>query len=163
MQHGTNSPLRIELNTVLEGQALSISRQGRLLIANLERGTQGPGTALKETMYAAQDLASYFDGTQPTPESNRNGIPHARDWDTGHAMHLVRDLEFALDEARQDIPDSLYASAVRGLLELTVKIAVTSSYEETKPFLDRMVRGELPDQPGTPVFETEKGIGKSDP
>ena len=151
MQHGTNSPLRIELNTVLEGQALSISRQGRLLIANLERGTQGPGTALKETMYAAQDLASYFDGTQPTPESNRNGIPHARDWDTGHAMHLIRDVALSLDEVHEDLPEGFHATILQDLLEFTIEIAVTVSYEETKPFLDRMVRGELPD-PEKPHF-----------
>ena len=58
----------------------------------------------QEVLGAARDLADYLDGSRPAPAENRHHIPHARKWDTRHALHLVKDLSCALDESREILP-----------------------------------------------------------
>ena len=77
----------------------------------------------------------------PPPESNRNGIPHARRRDLGHAMHMVKVLTNSLDEARPELSEPLYQKAIRELLGPAVEVALLASCNEARPFLDEMVRG----------------------
>ena len=77
----------------------------------------------------------------PPPESNRNGIPHPRRRDLGHAMHMVKVLTNSLDEARPELSEPLYQKAIRELLGLAVEVALLASCNEARPFLDEMVRG----------------------
>ncbi len=152
--------LKPQLDTLCRMQVTTIGWKAEMTKTIIERGIRGiqeqdhpeqettqrdACPEMDEMIGAAGDLAVYLDGTRPTPESNRNGILHAQDWNTGLAMHLVRDVEIALDEARTLIPEKLYADALRSLLELTIEIAVTGSGEDAKPFLDQMVKGELAD------------------
>ena len=77
----------------------------------------------------------------PPPESNRNGIPHARRRDLGHAMHMVKVLTNSLDEAPPELSEPLYQKAIRELLGPAVEVALLASCNEARPFLDEMVRG----------------------
>ena len=38
------------------------------------------------------------------PEANRRGIPHPREWDLWHAMHLIRDVAYELAPNPQEGP-----------------------------------------------------------
>ena len=94
-----------------------------------------------ELLGAARDLADYLGGDRVPPETNRHGIPHATGWDLGHAMHLVRDLAFHLDEARQEVPESTRLRVLQQVLNLAIEIALVSGHKENRALLDRLVAG----------------------
>ena len=74
---------------------------GGMAVRILE-ATKEMGDPPREVLGAAHNMADYLDGSQPIPAENRHGIPHAREWDTGHAFHMVKDMTYALDEARAE-------------------------------------------------------------
>ena len=78
----------------------------------------------------------------PPPESNRNGIPHARRRDLGtrHAHGQSPD-EFPRRGAAGAFGRPLYPKAIRELLGPAVEVALLASCNEARPFLDEMVRG----------------------
>ena len=74
------------------------------IASDLDPGPGNPAGIPTSVLEAAKDMADYLDGERTTPESHRNGIPHAKGWDVGHALHLVEDLAHSMDEGRRSFP-----------------------------------------------------------
>ena len=111
-------------------------------------GKDRPDNMPEDLLGAVKDMADYLDGDRVPPETNRNGIPHAQEWDMGHAVNLVRDVEICLREAQEEIPAPIQLEALRELLDLTAHFGRASSQPENKPLLDQLARGELFSIPG---------------
>ena len=93
---------------------------------------------------AAKDLADYLGLDCPVPEENRHGIPHAQEWDAGHALHMIKGLAMELDNARDEMGPERYTELVCQLLGLTICTAECSRQGGMEEFLDQLVRGETP-------------------
>lgn len=69
-------------------------------------------------------------GEQNDPqETNQNGIPHARNWDT-QAMGLIRGLECIVDHAQEGM---LRNPRMKVLREPGIETTLVSSYGENSP------------------------------
>ena len=98
-----------------------------------------------ELLGAARDLVDYLGVDRVPPETNRHGIPHAIDWDIGHAMHLVRDMALHLDAAQQEIPEYTRIRGLQELLNLAIEMALISKDTRNHPVLDELVAGSIAD------------------
>ena len=112
---------------------------------NVSQG-KTPDNIPQEVLGAAWDLADYLDGSRVPPETNRHGIPHAQGWELDHAMHLIRDLAYAVNEAREEIPPEVQIKVLQELLDIAVDAALLSRYEENRPFLKRLAAGTIEQQ-----------------
>ena len=112
---------------------------------NISQG-KTPDKIPQEVLGAAWDLADYLDGSRVPPETNRHGIPHAQGWELDHAMHLIRDLAYAVNEAREEIPPEVQIKVLQELLDIAVDAALLSRYEENRPFLKRLAAGTIEQQ-----------------
>ena len=112
---------------------------------NVSQG-KTPDNIPQEVLGAARDLADYLDGSRVPPETDRHGIPHAQGWELDHAMDLIRDLAYAVNEAREEIPPEVQIKVLQELLDIAVDAALLSRYEENRPFLKRLAAGTIEQQ-----------------
>ncbi len=112
---------------------------------NVSQG-KTPDNIPQEVLGAARDLADYLDGSRVPPETNRHSIPHAQGWELDHAMHLIRDLAYAVNEAREEIPPEVQIKVLQELLDISIDAALLSRYEENRPFLKRLAAGIIEQQ-----------------
>ena len=112
---------------------------------NISQG-KTPDNIPQEVLGAARDMTDYLDGSRVPPETNRHGIPHAQGWELDHAMHLIRDLAYAVNEAREEIPPEVQIKVLQELLDIAVDAALLSQHEENRSFLKRLTAGTIEQQ-----------------
>ena len=133
----------IALRTAQRTRVITLGRQAVHILKTLtpreDQPQQTPGPR-----EAAMDLADYLDGTRQAPEHNQSNIPHARDWQLDHALHLIRDVAQAVNDPSATIPPTLSLITMQELLDLTIEAALLSHHPDNRPLLDRLVQGDLP-------------------
>ena len=101
-----------------------------------------PQGLTEELLGATKDMADYLSGDRVPPETNQNGIPHAKDWQLDHAVHLIRDVAYAIEKHPGDMPPEAQAKALMDLLYLATEVALVNRDGENKRLLDLMVAGK---------------------
>ena len=141
---------QVTLHTVRRNQVASLGMQASLMAATLDprlaHNATGeevrPKGLTEELLGATRDMADYLGGDRVPPETNRNGIPHAKDWQLDHAVHLIRDVAYAIEKHPGDMPPEAQAKALMDLLYLATEVALVNRDGENKRLLDLMVAGK---------------------
>ena len=147
--HLTPKEFREKLGHILKSRVATLGIKATLMAATLaprlhpDAYGEGktPDGVSEEVLGAVRDMADYLGGNRAPPESNRNNIPHARTWDLGHAVHLMRDVAYAIEKSPGEMSPAAQKQALLDLLDLTWEISLVSRDEGALPLLDLMVAG----------------------
>lgn len=147
--HPTPKEFSEKLGQILKRRVVTLGIQATLMAATLDprlhpdaddKG-KAPDGISPEVLGAARDMADYLGGSQAPPESNRNNIPHARAWDLGHAVHVMRDVAYAIEKFPGEMSPAAQKRGLLDLLDLTWDAALVSQEEGSLPLLNLMVEG----------------------
>ena len=145
--HLTPKEFSEKLGHILKRRVVTLGIQATLMAATLDprlhpdAGGKAPDGISPEVLGAARDMADYLGGSRAAPESNRNSIPHARTWDLNHAVHVMRDVAYAIEKFPGEMSPAAQKRALLDLLDLTWDAALVSREEGSLPLLNLMVAG----------------------